>query len=92
MSVTSKQSHVPALNYDNLAKDLNEKFGRLVKQLGNSNKTGTTRYEIEVEFAYALNELKMCPTYTQHKHYEHANAVFSNLVNLLKKTQEEKAV
>lgn len=87
-------------NYAVHAKELNEKFGRVVKQLGSNNRRtwsktkgayiekGSPRYEAEVNFAYALNELTACPVYLQSKMFDLATNVVNNLINSLK--QEEK--
>jgi hypothetical protein len=81
----------PAFNYDAHIKELNDKFGRLVKQLGANNKAGSTRHEVEVEFSYALNELKNCPTYLQGKRFDQASAIVASLITSLKKVQDEKS-
>lgn len=88
----SKQfNQSPSFNYDTHVKELNERFGRLVKQLKSDNKRGTVRHKFEVDFAYALHELKNCPTYLQGKRFDQASAIVSNLINHLKQNQEERA-
>lgn len=90
---TKHQSNhnTPAFNYDSHVKELNERFARLIKQLGTNNKAGTTRHEYEVEFSYALHELKNCPQYLQGKRFDQATAIVQALFNQLKKSNEEKA-
>lgn len=80
-----------AFNYDAHVKELNERFSRLVKQLGPNNKVGTTRFEYEVEFSYSLHEMKRCPPYLQGKRFDQATSIVTALVTLLKKLQDEKA-
>lgn len=69
---------------ESMLKELNDKFARLVRQLGTSNKKGSHRYDFEVEFAYAFNELAMAPLYIQGKMYDKASAVITSLVNFIK--------
>jgi hypothetical protein len=84
----AKKPYVPEFNYDVHIKELNERFVRLVKQLGPNNKAGTTRHEFEVEFAYAIHELKVCPIYMQGKRFEHATALIGNLQKTLQDEKE----
>lgn len=81
----------PSFNYDSHIKELNDRFNRLVKQLGTNNKVGSTRYEFETEFSYALHELKTCPVYLQPKRFDKAKSIVESLIAALKKIQDEKA-
>lgn len=74
----------PTFNADTHVKELNERFARLVKNLGVSNKKGTDRYKFEVNFAYALNEILICPKYMQGKMFDVAAGIVSQLINHLK--------
>lgn len=80
-----------AFNYDLHLREINERFSRLVKQLGINNKKGTDRYLFEVEFSYALNELKNSPPHQQEKYYfEVANGIINELITHLKAKQGDK--
>lgn len=74
---------------ENHVKELNDRFGRLVKNLGFSNKKGTERYEFEVSFAHALNEINQCPVYMQGKMFDKASSILSRVINALKIQNEE---
>lgn len=89
--MSKHNTQVPAFNYDTHVRELNERFGRLVKQLGPINKRGSVRHKFEVDFSYALNELKLCPQYLQGKRFDQASAIVSNLITVLKQNQEERA-
>lgn len=76
----------------NIVSELNERFGRLVKQLGTSNKKGSPRYEYEVNFSYALHEILNCPIYLQGKMFDRASMIVNNLlITLLKQPKETPA-
>lgn len=75
-------------NYDVHVKELVERFNRLIKQLGPNNKKGTIRYDFEVDFTYALNEIKNCPPYLQGKMFDQASGIVSALINQLKHLRE----
>lgn len=79
----------PTFSYDELVKELKEKFARLVRKLGQKNQKGTKRYEFEVNFAYALNELEQGPIYLRGKLFEQANDVANELVSYLKSVKSE---
>ena len=93
--------HVPAFNADSHVKELNERFGRLIKNLGNNNRRtfsqekgefideGSDRYNFEVDFAYALNEIKMGPVYMQGKMFDKAAGVVNSLINHIKELEKE---
>ena len=68
-------------------KELSERFGRLIKKLGPVNKKGSLRYNYEVEFMYALNEIMLSPPYLQGMMFENANNVINSLVNLIQLKQ-----
>lgn len=84
----NKQSSQPSFS-ENHVKELNERFGRLIKQLGWRNEKGTDRYKFEVDFAYAVNEISICPTYLKGKMFDKASGVVNNLINFLKQQKEE---
>ena len=79
-------------NYEVHMKELIERFGRLIKQLGPNNRKdwktdppiSSIRYEFEVDFMYALNEIKNCPTYLQGKMFDNASSIVNALINQLK--------
>lgn len=75
-------------NYDVHVKELIERFNRLIKQFGPNNKKGTIRYDFEVDFTYALNEIKNCPSYLQGKMFDQASSVVNALINQLKMIRE----
>lgn len=80
-------AHPAAVNYEVEVKDLNDKFKRFVKELGINNKKGSDRYNFEVDFSYALNEVKNCPLYLKAKRIESASGIVSSLIIHLKRSQ-----
>jgi hypothetical protein len=70
-----------SFNYDAHVEELTVRFGRLIKQLKSNNRKGTPRYNFEVEFSYALNEIKNCPPYLQGKMFDQATNVVNELIN-----------
>lgn len=84
-------------NYDVHVKELTERFNRLIKQLGPNNRkdwnanppVGSIRYDFEVDFTYALNEIKNCPQYLQGKMFDQASGIVSALINQLKHMKPE---
>ena len=87
-------------NYESHVRELNDRFSRLIKQLGQNNKkdwhtkVASMRYEFEVDFAYALRELNGCPPYLQGKMFDQASSIVNALVAHLKqkKTPEDATV
>ena len=93
----------PTFNYDVHVKDLNERFARLIKQLGSNNrsvKDGKTkdgkwlylkslRYKFETDFAYALHEISQCPKYLQGKMFDNASSIVNELITHLKNQREK---
>lgn len=91
----------PSFNADSHVKELNERFSRLIKNLGSNNRRiyseekgqflyeGSDRYRFEVDFSYALNEIQKCPPYMQGKMFYKASNVVSNLINHLKVQHED---
>jgi len=69
-------------------KEINERFGRLIKNLGSNNRKGTERYNIEVNFAYAIREIELSPIYMQGKMFDKATGIVGRLIAALK-TQGE---
>lgn len=68
---------------------LNEKFKTLIRGLGINNRKGTLRYQFEVDFAYALNELDSCPAYLKGKMYDKASNILSSLITTLRNKDKE---
>lgn len=81
----------PIVNYTSHVRELNERFGRLVKQLGTNNKRGSPRHEFEVNFSYALNEIDRCPNYLQGKMFDKASTLVNNLIATIKQQKEAAA-
>ena len=44
-------------------RDINRRFGYAIEKLGRARDKGTKRYQMEVEFAYLLNDIKTSPNY-----------------------------
>jgi len=94
MEIKATSRNGTSFNQENI-KELSEKFSRLIKQLGSNNKkdwkkgTESTRYRFEVEFAYAINEIAICPEYLQGKMFDAASGVVNNLINHLKSLKEK---
>lgn len=88
----STSNFPPSFNYDTHVKELNERFGRLIKQLGTNNRKGSARYDFEVDFTYALREIQNCPKYLQGKMFDKASGVVSALINQLRVSREDAAV
>ena len=80
----SKKNQPLSFNADSHVKELNERFSRLIKNLGMSNKKGTDRYNFEVDFSYALNEIQTCPNYMQGKMFDKASSVVNALITHLR--------
>lgn len=80
---TSPSAPASAFNQETHLKELNERFGRLIKKMGPNNRKGTLRYNYEVEFMYAQREILSCPPYLQGKMFENASNVVSSLINLI---------
>jgi len=80
-------------------KELNERFARLIKQLGPNNKAyrkqndlyvrDTARAQFEIDFAWALHEITLGPSYLQGKNFDAATSVVNGLINYIKKQREE---
>ena len=83
-TIMSKQNQTLSFNADSHVKELNERFSRLIKNLGMSNKKGTDRYNFEVDFSYALNEIQTCPNYMQGKMFDKASSVVNALITHLR--------
>ena len=90
----SKSNSTISFNYEVHVKELSERFARLIKQLGPNNKkdwtttppVGSARYNFEVDFMYALNEIKNSPPYLQGKMFDHASNIVNQLINHVKLT------
>lgn len=81
--MNQKTSPSAPVFHENHLNELQERFGRLIKKMGPSNKKGTLRYNYEVEFMYAINEIRICAPYLQGKMFENATNVVSSLINLI---------
>ena len=79
----------PVFNYEDHVKELKERFARLIWSLGPNRSKGTKRYDYEVDFAYALNDLEQGPPYLRGKLFEKANAVANSLVAYIKTMKPE---
>jgi len=86
--MTKQTNSLPNFNAELHVKELNERFGRLIKNLGPNNRKGTERYSFEVSFAYALNEIDQSPTYMQGKMFDKASSIVSKLISALKSQSE----
>lgn len=76
-----------SFNQETHIKELQERFGRLIKKMGPNTRKGTLRYNYEVEFMYSLNEIRLCPPYLQGKMFENASTIVTSLVNLIQLKQ-----
>ena len=85
----SKKSNAPVFNVERHLEELNDRFRRFIKMLGDNNSKGTDRYDFEVDFAYATHELRMCPTYMQGKMFDKASSVVNNLVNYVRNKEPD---
>ena len=79
---------IPPFNTEIHIKEINERFGRLIKNFGSNNRKGTDRYNFEVNFTYAIREVEQSPTYMQGKMFDKTTSIISRLINALK-TQNE---
>lgn len=75
-------------NADLHIKELNERFKQLINNnFPLNNRKGTDRYELEVSFAYALNEIKQSPVYMQGKMFDKATSIVSRLISMINKKE-----
>jgi hypothetical protein len=81
--------NVPSFNADYHVKELNDRFGRLIKNLGINNRKGSDRYAFEVDFAYALHDIKMGPSYMQGKMFDKAAGIVNSLIAAIKDSEDE---
>jgi hypothetical protein len=79
---------IPYFNAELHVKELNERFSRLIKNFGTNNRKGSDRYNFEVAFAYALNDIDQCPSYMQGKMFDKATSIVSRLIAALKNQTE----
>ena len=83
----TKTSHY--FNTELHVKELNERFKHLIKNnFGTINTKGSQRYDLEVSFAYALNEIKNSPSYMQGKAFEKASGIVGRLIASVNSKQE----
>jgi hypothetical protein len=83
----AKNAH--SFNSDHHVKELNDRFGRLIKNMGINNKKGTDRYDYEVDFSYALHDIKMGPAYMQGKMFDRAAGIVNSLIADIKDAGQE---
>lgn len=81
---------IPYFNAELHLKELNERFSRLIKNFGPNNRKGTERYNFEVAFAHAINEIDQCPPYMQGKMFDKATSIVSRLIAALKNQSEDR--
>ena len=72
------------VNHGDALKSLREKFARLIQKLGSNNIKGTKRYELEVDFCYAVHELENCPPYLAGKNFDRVANICNTLHSLTK--------
>jgi hypothetical protein len=60
--------------------DMNQRFQRLVRQLGNDNSQGTDRHSFETDFAYSLREIELAPQYIVQKFVDRSGYVIDDLI------------
>ena len=88
----SKQTNpIPAFNTEVHLQEINERFGRLIKNLGSNNRKGTERYNFEVNFTYAIREIEQSPVYMQGKMFDKATGIVGRLIAALKIQNEASA-
>lgn len=92
--MTKHANPIPYFNAELHLKELNDKFGRLIKNFGANNKKGSERYNLEVNFAYAMHEIQQSPPYMQGKMFDKATNMVSRMIGSLRadtpvQTQEE---
>ena len=80
----TKSNTAPHFNAELHVKELNERFSRLIKNFGANNRKGSDRYNYEVQFAYALNEIAQAPIYMKGKMFDRASNIVSKLIAQLK--------
>jgi len=71
--------------------ELKERFARQIRFLGIKNTKGSPRYQFEVDFCHALNDLEQGPPYLRSKLFERPNNVINRLITFIK-TIEKPAV
>jgi hypothetical protein len=60
---TRPQSGGNHYSVDAQIREINRRFGQAVEKLCRDRTKGTKRYQMEVEFAYLLNDIKTSPNY-----------------------------
>lgn len=88
MTTYQKHASTPTadgtFDYNTALTRLKETFANNIRALGSKNTKGSARYQFEVDFMYALNELEQGPTYLRGKLYERPNAVINKLMAYIK--------
>ena len=97
------KTQIRSFNADSHVKELNERFARLIKNLGSNNRRfysmekgayvdeGSERYNFEVEFAYAINEIMLGPVYMQGKMFDKAAGIMNSLINRINELETSKS-
>jgi hypothetical protein len=71
-------------DYTTMLSELKERFSRHIRFLGVKNTKGCKRYDFEVDFCHALNDLEQGPIYLRGKLFERPNNVINRLVSHIK--------
>lgn len=71
--------------------DMNSRFQRLVRQLGNDNSKGTERHSFETDFAYSLREIDLAPNYIVQKFVDRAGYVIDDLIKTINASSPKRA-
>lgn len=56
-------TYVRTQSFESQTRDINRRFGAAIEKLGRDRTKGSKRYQLEVEFAYLLNDIKNSPNY-----------------------------
>lgn len=75
---TRRESRKP-INIDQVTRYLSATFNRITRNLGFNNSVGTQLYDLQVEFAWLLHEIKTGPVYIVPKHIQTANEMLAEL-------------
>ncbi len=59
--------------------EINNEFKNRTKALGYDNTKGTLRHKYEVDFAYALNDIRWAPIYIAQKFVDRLESIVVNL-------------
>ena len=59
----AQQKYQNSYSLDSQVREINRRFGSAVEKLGRDRSKGSKRYQMEVEFAYLLNEIQNSASY-----------------------------